>query len=77
MVCLDETTVDDRQGKEVEKALNPQDELGEVLLAARNIGRLYEAFAESETKQGIMYPTFEHAVKKHQLIEDMYKQSGF
>ena len=74
---FDEDNINGRQRQEIERALNLADELEEVPLAARNIGRLYEAFAAPEKVLEIPHPTFECAVKKHQLIEDMYKQSGF
>lgn len=77
VLVLDEKALNENQVKEVGEALNLQDELGDIPKAARNIGRLYEAFAESGTKHGTPYPTFDDALKKHQIIEDMYRQSGF
>lgn len=42
----------------------------ELNVVARNIGALYEAFAAGdETK----YPTFDHAVKRHRQLEEIWK----
>lgn len=61
-----------------------------VEVAARNIGRLYEAFADARGQEGERevgvgpeegvehwYPDFEYALKRHELIEEMYRDNGF
>ncbi|KAF7970545.1 hypothetical protein HWV62_23713 [Athelia sp. TMB] len=56
------------------------DEFEDLPAPARNIGRLYEAFAaglDGEGKKKKWYPDFEHALKTHELIEEMYKENGF
>jgi len=63
-----------RKGEKVERIEVKVDELegvGEMPLIARNIGAVYEAFAEGEG-----YADFEHAVRRHRLIEEMYRQNG-
>jgi predicted dehydrogenase len=40
-------------------------------LPARNVGRLYKAFAD-----GSINCTFEDAVERHRLIEQMYRENG-
>lgn len=56
------------------------DEFEHLPVPARNIARLYEAFAASvdngqDNKE--WYPDFEYTLKKHELIEDMYQKIGF
>lgn len=56
------------------------DEFEHLPVPARNIARLYEAFAASvdngqDNKE--WYPDFEYTLKKHELIEDMYQKNGF
>ncbi|KAF7966290.1 hypothetical protein HWV62_39237 [Athelia sp. TMB] len=56
------------------------DEFEDLPAPARNIGRVYEAFAaglDGEGKKKKWYPDFEHALKTHELIEQMYKENGF
>lgn len=49
-----------------------EDGWGELPAPARNVARLYEAFAE-----GKWYPDFEHALKRHEMIERMFRANGF
>jgi predicted dehydrogenase len=56
------------------------DEFKDVPLPARNIARVYEAFAAGLDVGGnkkVWYPDFEHALKRHELIEEMYRSNGF
>ena len=56
------------------------DEWKDLPLPARNIARLYEAFADGrDGKDGKeeWYPDLEHALGTHELIEAMYKENGF
>lgn len=59
-------------------------------VSARNVGRLYEAFADARGEEGERergsgpeeggehwYPDFEYALKRHELIEGMYRENGF
>ena len=39
-------------------------------LMARNVARMYEAFASGDERQ---YPDFEDAVVRHQMMEDLYR----
>ena len=43
---------------------------------ARNMSRLYEAFATARAGRDAWYPDFEYGVKKHELIEAMYKENS-
>jgi hypothetical protein len=44
---------------------------------ARNVARLYEAFAEAKAGQAdSWYPDFEYGMKKHELIDAMYRENG-
>ena len=45
-----------------------------------NIARVYEAFAQGEDQAGekaMWFPDFEHALKTHKLIDDIYKENRF
>ncbi|KAF2500754.1 NAD-P-binding protein [Lophium mytilinum] len=56
------------------------DEFGHLPEPARNIARLYEAFAAGlgeRNEKRKWYPDFEYALKTHELIEGMYKENGF
>ncbi len=56
------------------------DEFEHLPIPARNIARLYEAFASGagiQQKKGEWYPDFDYALKKHELIEEMYLKNGF
>ena len=61
------------------KCEDDEDEWKDLPPPARNIARLYEAFANGYGKdgKGQWYPDFEHALQRHELIEGMYKQNGF
>jgi hypothetical protein len=40
------------------------------------VARLYEAFAEARAgKEDSWYPDFEYGVKKHELIDAMYREN--
>ncbi|RFU30915.1 hypothetical protein B7463_g5430, partial [Scytalidium lignicola] len=57
-----------------------QDEFEHLPLYSRNIARLYEAFAEGLDEKGEKkkwYPDFERALKRHKLLDQMYKENGF
>ncbi|EXJ76859.1 hypothetical protein A1O3_10504 [Capronia epimyces CBS 606.96] len=56
------------------------DEFQHLPIPARNIGRLYEAFAaglDAQKGKEVWYPDFEHALKTHELLDDMYRKNGF
>lgn len=56
------------------------DEFEHLPMPARNIARLYEAYAAGVDDGGRKrewYPDFEYALKRHELIEEMYKANGF
>ncbi|KAF2813917.1 NAD-P-binding protein [Mytilinidion resinicola] len=56
------------------------DDFGHLPEAARNIARLYEAFAagvDEKNEKRVWYPDFEYALKTHELIEGMYRENGF
>ncbi|KAL8715391.1 MAG: hypothetical protein Q9220_000724 [cf. Caloplaca sp. 1 TL-2023] len=58
-----------------------EDELENLPLAARNVARLYEAFADSQKLEdgtkGKGYADFEEALRRHNLIEKMLHENGF
>jgi predicted dehydrogenase len=61
----------DQISGEVETVEVEKDEWDELPRAARNIGRLYEAFRKGESDGGVA--DFEGVVKRHALIEDLYE----
>ena len=64
----------------VVREVEVKDDLEGVLpLKARNIARLYEAFAAGTDgeKKREWYPDFEYAVKRHEVIEEMYRENGY
>ncbi len=66
------------QGEVVEVKLD-KDEFEDLPSVARNIARVYEAFAEGVDDKGekkTWYPDFEHGLKRHELIEDIYRENG-
>ncbi|KAE9376596.1 NAD(P)-binding protein [Stipitochalara longipes BDJ] len=57
-----------------------RDEFEHLPVPARNIARLYEAFASGksgEKDEVEWYPDFEYALRKHEVIEEMYAKDGF
>jgi predicted dehydrogenase len=61
-----EVVVVDNYHKDAETELLAADALSQ----AENVARFYEAFRKGETER---YSTFQHALKRHRLIEAMYK----
>jgi hypothetical protein len=54
-----------------------EDEFAHLPAPARNVARLYEAFAMAKAGyEDSWYPDFKHGVKKHELIDAMYKENG-
>ncbi|KAI9737339.1 MAG: hypothetical protein M1834_009493 [Cirrosporium novae-zelandiae] len=67
------------QGEVVEVDVGA-DEFEDLPLRARNIAKVYEAFAagiDGEGKKREWYPDFEYGLKRHELIETMYRENGF
>jgi predicted dehydrogenase len=53
-----------------------EDDFAHLPAPARNMARLYEAFAKAKAGQAdSWYPDFEYGVKKHELIDAMYKEN--
>ena len=53
-----------------------EDDFAHLPTPARNMARLYEAFADSRAGNAdSWYPDFEYGVKKHELIDAMYKEN--
>lgn len=53
-----------------------EDDFSHLPAPARNVARLYEAFAKAKAGQAdSWYPDFEYGVKKHELIDAMYKEN--
>lgn len=52
-----------------------EDEFEKLPETARNMARLYEAFASARAGDDVWYPDFDYGVKKHQLIDAMYKEN--
>lgn len=73
------------KGNVVEVEVPGWGEFDALPLPARNIARLYEAFADAAAREGEetrkedkdWYPDFEYALQRHQLIAQMYKENGF
>ncbi|KAL1964764.1 hypothetical protein VTN77DRAFT_6631 [Rasamsonia byssochlamydoides] len=59
----------DTERNTVEELVPDTDEWDSLPLPARNIARLYEAYRKDE-----WYPDFEWGVKRHELIEQMWKR---
>jgi hypothetical protein len=54
-----------------------EDDFAHLLTPARNMARLYEAFAKAKAGDAdSWYPDFEYGVKKHELIDAMYKENN-
>lgn len=54
-----------------------EDDFAHLPAPARNVARLYEAFAEARAgNANRWYPDFEYGVKKHELIDAMYKENN-
>lgn len=62
--------LDDLVTGKLETVVVEKDEWDELPRPAMNVARLYEAFRKGEA-DGV--PTFEEAVKRHELIDGMYK----
>jgi hypothetical protein len=50
------------------ETIKVDDELKDLPMLARNVGRLYEAFHPDSRAE---YPDFAHAVKRHELLDEM------
>jgi hypothetical protein len=54
-----------------------KDDFAHLPAPARNVARLYEAFAEARAgHEDSWYPDFEYGVKKHELIDAMYRENN-
>jgi hypothetical protein len=54
-----------------------EDEFAQLPAPARNVARLYEAFAMAKAgHEDSWYPDFEYGVKKHEFIDAMYTENG-
>lgn len=56
-----------------------RDEYEHLPVLARNIARLYEAFTSTKAEskgEKEWYPDFEYALRKHDVIEEMYMKNG-
>lgn len=53
------------------------DEFSTLPLPARNIARVYEAYAAARAgDETAWYPDFEYALERHKMLESMYQESG-
>lgn len=53
------------------------DEFSTLPLPARNIARVYEAYAAARAgDESVWYPDFEYALERHKMLESMYQESG-
>ena len=59
---------DAKTGK-IEVLQEEKDQWDELPIPAHNIARMYEAY-----RKGEWYPDFEWAVKRHEMLEEMWKQ---
>lgn len=54
-----------------------EDDFTHLPTPARNVARLYEAFAEAKAgNTDSWYPDFQYGVKKHELIDSMYRENN-
>jgi predicted dehydrogenase len=54
-----------------------EDDFAHLPAPARNVARLYEAFAKSKGgHENSWYPDFDYGVKKHELIDAMYRENN-
>lgn len=51
------------------------DEFKHLPAPARNIGRLYEAFAAADNDGTVWYPDFEYALTRHRFIDILYDEN--
>lgn len=63
--------VQEGEGEKVETVNVEEDEFDSYAYPARNVGRLYKAFAKGEINC-----SFEDAVERHALIERIYRDNG-
>lgn len=49
------------------------DDFAHLPTPARNVARLYEAFAAKD--ENVWYPDFEYGVKKHEILEAMFREN--
>jgi hypothetical protein len=67
--------LDTRKTVEMDKV---QDEFEHLPEPARNVARLYEAYASARAgDKSSWYPDFDYALRRHELLEGMYKENGF
>jgi len=64
--------VHDFESDSVEEIEIPVDEVDALPMNARNVGRVYRAFANGEISCN-----FEDAVDRHQLIDEVYRENGY
>lgn len=62
--------VHDQKTGRVEVVEPLEDELGHLGLQARNIGRMYEAYARGEEGKY----DFEHAVERHRFLDELFRR---
>jgi len=62
--------VHDHASGEVTEVKVEEDDLGDLPMLARNVGHLYEAFADGKD-----FPDFEVAVKMQALIDEMERRA--
>lgn len=64
-------------GKEAEKVELPKDDLSDLAHPAQNVGKIYEAYARGREGGEGGYPNWDKGYKMHELMEEMFTNSGF
>jgi len=64
-------------GEDAEKVDIPEDELSSVPHPAQNVGRIYDAYAKGREGGEGGYPNWDKGFKMHELMEEMFTNSGF
>jgi hypothetical protein len=70
--------VHDLETRETVELDSVKDELEHLPEPARNVARLYEAYASARAgDESSWYPDFDYALKRHEMLEEMYEENGF
>jgi len=61
--------------KEAQDLELPKDDMSELEHPGQNVGQIYEAYARGQEGGEGGYPNWEMGMKRHELIEEMWKRS--
>jgi predicted dehydrogenase len=72
-----EVEIYDARTDTLEQLPTVEDDFSHLPTPARNVARLYEAFAKARAgHQKSWYPDFEYGLRKHELIDVMYRENN-